>query len=148
MKVRKSGIATKIFIAVIALLVISDGLIGALAYNRAKNLLVSQIKDKAKNIVSCIGASVDGSLFASINEGDVGSDDYNKVLDVLALYRDNSGVEYVYTIVLDDAGVPVFAVIYDLIRRWVYTMLEKNKISEFLPKAPVEEKPEEAKDEK
>ncbi len=46
------------------------------------------------------------------------------------------------------AGVPVFAVIYDLIRRWVYTMLEKNKISEFLPKAPVEEKPEEAKDEK
>lgn len=30
-------------------------------------------------------------------------------------------------------GVPVFAVIYDLIRRWVYMMLNKHQITEYLP---------------
>ncbi|MBQ6393017.1 MAG: AI-2E family transporter [Eubacterium sp.] len=30
-------------------------------------------------------------------------------------------------------GVPLFAVIYDLIRRWVYMMLKRHKINEYLP---------------
>ncbi len=110
MKVRKTGIATRIFVAVITLLVLSDGIIGFLAYNRAKNLLESQIKENAMNIDKCVAASVDGSVIAGIKEGDEGSDAYNEVLDKLTLYLDNSGVEYVYTIRLNDAGVPVFVV--------------------------------------
>ena len=39
-------------------------------------------------------------------------------------------------------GVPVFAVIYDLIRRWVMMMLKRHKISEYLPKEPSGETPE------
>lgn len=31
-------------------------------------------------------------------------------------------------------GVPVFAVIYDLIKRWVYMMLERHNVTKFLPK--------------
>ena len=37
-------------------------------------------------------------------------------------------------------GVPVFAVIYDLIRRWVYKMLQKHEITEYLPEATSPEK--------
>ena len=33
------------------------------------------------------------------------------------------------------AGVPIFAVIYDLIRRWVYKMLRKHEVTEYLPAA-------------
>lgn len=40
-------------------------------------------------------------------------------------------------------GVPVFAVIYDLIRRWVYMMLKKHEITEFLPEIQPEEEQEE-----
>ncbi len=36
-------------------------------------------------------------------------------------------------------GVPVFAVIYDLIKRWVYMMLRKNGATEYLPEAGVPE---------
>ncbi len=39
-------------------------------------------------------------------------------------------------------GVPVFAVIYDLIRKWVYRMLRRHDITEYLPPEP--EKPQEA----
>ncbi len=31
-------------------------------------------------------------------------------------------------------GVPVFAVIYDLIKRWVYMMLERHNVTKYLPK--------------
>jgi predicted PurR-regulated permease PerM len=37
-------------------------------------------------------------------------------------------------------GVPVFAVIYDLIRRWVYMMLNKHQITEYLPDAEKKDK--------
>ena len=47
-------------------------------------------------------------------------------------------------------GVPVFAVIYDLIRRWVYMMLKRNGVTEYLPRLCPEEDeaavPEEAAD--
>ena len=39
-------------------------------------------------------------------------------------------------------GVPLFAVIYDLIRRWVYMMLKRHKISEYLPGESTTEAPE------
>ncbi len=110
MKVRKIGIATKIFWAVIALLVISDALIGSLLYNRAEDLLVSQIKENAMNIARCSAASVDGSLLSQIHEGDEGTDLYKNAVEPLINFRDNSGVEYVYTVRLNDSGVPVFLV--------------------------------------
>lgn len=31
-------------------------------------------------------------------------------------------------------GVPIFAVVYDLIRRWIYMMLQRHQVSEYLPK--------------
>lgn len=39
------------------------------------------------------------------------------------------------------AGVPIFAVIYDLIRKWVYMMLNRHQITEYLPDAVKEDKP-------
>ena len=36
-------------------------------------------------------------------------------------------------------GVPLFAVIYDLIRRWVIMMLKRHKINEYLPEEPPKE---------
>ena len=37
-------------------------------------------------------------------------------------------------------GVPVFAVLYDLIRRWVYMMLKKHEVTEYLPDTVNEDK--------
>jgi predicted PurR-regulated permease PerM len=39
------------------------------------------------------------------------------------------------------AGVPIFAVIYDLIRKWVYMMLNRHQITEYLPDSVKEDKP-------
>ena len=98
MKVRKLSFAWKMFIAVMALLLLSVVVMGIVTYQRAKGLLVEQIKENAMNIDRCVAAAVDGNLLAQIQEGDEGTDTYNEVLSELELYRDNSGVEYVYTL--------------------------------------------------
>lgn len=36
-------------------------------------------------------------------------------------------------------GVPIFAVVYDLIRRWIYMMLDRHQITEYLPKSEPED---------
>lgn len=114
MKVRKLGISIKIFLAVIALLIVSDLGIGLLVYHQAKVLMVNQIKENAKNIDRCVAAAVDGHLLKSIQPGDENSPAFHAVLEQLALFRDSSGVEYVYTIKDSGNGMTEFVVDSDL----------------------------------
>lgn len=110
MKVRKTSISLKIFIAIMALLIVSDVLIGVVMYNKSKSALVSQIKDSAMNIDRCVAASVSGDLLRNINADSVGGEEYNKIIEELTLFLENSGVEYVYTLGLDGSQHAVFLV--------------------------------------
>jgi len=85
MKVRKLSFAWKMFIAVMVLLLLSVVVMGIVTYQRAKGLLVEQIKENAMNIDRCVAAAVDGDLLAQIQEGDEGTDTYNEVLSELEL---------------------------------------------------------------
>ncbi len=113
MKVRRIKISIRITVAVIALLLLSDIAIGLAAYTKAKKSLFSQIQNNAVNIAQCIAASIAPAELASIKEGDDadgGTEAYNSILNELTLFLENSGVEYCYTIGLNDSGVPVFLV--------------------------------------
>ncbi|MCR5338606.1 MAG: hypothetical protein K6E75_08610 [Lachnospiraceae bacterium] len=110
MKVRKVKVSLKIMISVIVLLILSDAVVGVLLYDRAKNLMETQIKENAMNIDRCVAASVDGALFKQIQAGDENSDAFRQIHDVLTIYLENSGVEYCYTIRKNDAGTAVFVV--------------------------------------
>jgi methyl-accepting chemotaxis protein len=99
MKVRKLGISVKILVYVLVLLIVSDLAIGFFIYTRADKNLVDQIKENSVNLVGCVAGAVDGNdLNAVVSEEDVGSDAYNQVIDALAIFRDNSNAEYVYTV--------------------------------------------------
>ncbi len=99
MKVRKTGVSVKILICVLVLLLLSDIAIGGLIYKRANGNLVDQIRENSVNLVGCVAGAVDGNdLNAVVSEEDVGSEAYNNVLDALAIFRDNSNAEYVYTV--------------------------------------------------
>ncbi|MBR1770820.1 MAG: methyl-accepting chemotaxis protein [Lachnospiraceae bacterium] len=109
MKVRKISFSWKLFLAVMILLLCSVVVMGTVTYRRAKKLLVEQIKGNAVNVDRCVAASVDGDLLERIQVGDEESETYQTVLEQLTLYRDNSGVEYVYTL-RKEAGGMVFVV--------------------------------------
>ena len=112
MKVRGISVTMKLILGIIVFLIISDTLLGLTIYNRSKNLLVTQIKDNAKNTSACVAASIDGAELSLVGDDEsyVGTDEYNNILDSLAVFRDNSDVEYVYTIRRNSEGINVFVV--------------------------------------
>ena len=112
MKVRRISVTMKLIIGIVIFLIASDLILGLTIYNKAKTLLIKQIKDNAQNISACVANSIDGEEFALVSndESAVDSAEYQDVLSQLEVFRDNSGVEYVYTIRKNDEGVNVFVV--------------------------------------
>ena len=90
--------STRIFIFLCVLLLASDVVIGFLFYNRSKNLLIEQMRENAINMANTAAATIDGDVLGRLEDGDTESDDYMQIYNDLALIRDHSGVEYVYTI--------------------------------------------------
>ena len=112
MKVRRISVTMKLILGIIVFLLVSDTLLGLTVYNKSKSLLVHQIKENEKNTSACIAASIDGNELSQIgnDESYVGTEEYNNVLDSLIVFRDNSDVEYVYTIRKNEEGSNVFVV--------------------------------------
>ena len=98
MKVRRIKITTKIFIFIAALILIGDILICSVLSLKSKNAMITQIMDNTVNIASCAASEIDGSLIKQIEPGMEDSDIFKEVYDRLSVYRDNSGIEYIYTV--------------------------------------------------
>ncbi len=106
MKTRRLSLSMKLFLIVMALLLVIDVAMGFAFYSRSKNMMEKQIKDNAQNIANCVAASVDVEAVSQVwGEEDMESDAYYTLLDQLTLFYDNAGVEYVYTVRQTDDGV-------------------------------------------
>lgn len=62
------------------------------------------------DIAGACAALVDSGAFSRLYPGAEDTPDYKTVEKALALFRDHSNLEYVYTVWYDDEGVPVFCV--------------------------------------
>lgn len=98
MKVRKIGIFNQLFILLAILLLVGYTALGVIAYTRAEDTLFKQIQENAKNIAQCAATNVDGEVLEQIQIGDEGSENYQIVIEELALFRDGTDLEYIYTL--------------------------------------------------
>ena len=98
MKTRRIGIFSQLFLWLAVLLLVGNSLLGYFAYSRSEASLFRQIQSNAKNIAQCAAMSVSGDLLRTIEEGEEGSENYNVILEELALFRDNAEIEYIYTL--------------------------------------------------
>lgn len=97
MKVRRIKITTLLFVLVSIVVLIGNITLGVITYNKSKSMVFKEVKNNAINIASCGSGAVDGEAFAKITEESIGDDNYNKVYDALALFRDNAEIEYIYS---------------------------------------------------
>ena len=104
MKVRKISVSVKLIIVLVALLLVSDAVLGFLIYNKSYSMIDEQIRTNGQSIARSMAASVDAEALAKIEDGDQESEDYTKVHDELTIFLENGGVEYAYTIKKSDAG--------------------------------------------
>lgn len=98
MKVRKISIFNQLFICLAILLLAGNGVLGYSAYSHSESSLFQQIQSNARNIAQCAAANVNGKALAKIEAGGESSAAYNIVMQQLAVFRDNSELEYIYTL--------------------------------------------------
>ncbi len=111
MKVRKIGIFNQLFIWLAILLLLGNGVLGVIVYNRSESVLFQQIQTNAKNIAQGAAAELSGAVLRSIAVGDEGTEAYVQILEELAVFRDNMELEYIYT--LRQEGTRNFVFIVD-----------------------------------
>lgn len=108
MKNRKMGIATKIFLMMTILIILSDTVLGLIIYKSMTNTMERQLKSHAESIAASSAAHLDGETFSKIEEE--GADEFKEIYDELAIFRDNGDTEYVYTVRLRADGSPEYVV--------------------------------------
>ncbi len=110
MKVRKISSITKLIVAVAALFLVSDVILGAVAYNKSYNMLLDQIRSDTEKIASATAAMIDGSVVASVQPGDETTDIYLKESNQIQTFLDSTNVEYIYTVRYAAGGGMEYAV--------------------------------------
>ncbi len=98
MKVRRISVTNKIIIGVVLLFLVSDAVLGLIAYNKSYSALVDQIKYTAESVASCVAINADGSTITAVQPGEENTEEYLEVSYYLTDYLDKTGVEYVYTV--------------------------------------------------
>lgn len=114
MKVRRISIFNQLFLFLALLLLLGNGCLGMLSYNRSTSALYEQIQSNAMNLSKTAAACVDGKVLSTIFEGDEESVAYHLIIDQLAVFRDNAELEYIYTLRKNEAGNIEFIVDSDL----------------------------------
>jgi signal transduction histidine kinase/FixJ family two-component response regulator len=94
----KNNLSTKIIAMVEAIILISGALFCIVSIYRSSGAIRKAIQQRMLDIANCAAGSIDGDLFATIGRDSIGNDDYNKVYDTLAVFRDNVELEYVYAL--------------------------------------------------
>ena len=108
-KVSKS-IASKIWILVVGFVILSTGLVcGALVF-QARKAIRTATTQRMIDIANCASGSVDGNILKTITAEDEGTDEYKRIYDALAVYRDNVELDYVYGIKDEGDGTFTFTV--------------------------------------
>ncbi len=110
MKVRRVSITNKLIIGVVVLFLISDFVLGMVAYKRSYDMLLDQIKQDTESIASAVACRLDGSIIASVQPGDEDTDEYLAVSNELTDIYNASGVEYIYTVRKSESGSLEYAI--------------------------------------
>ena len=110
MKVRKFSFTNKFIFGVVILFLISDVVLGIIAYTKIYSLLLDQAKTSGQNTASMVASMVDGKTITSVQPGEEQTDKYLEVSNMLTTFMDTSKSEYLYTIRQTESGGMEYAV--------------------------------------
>ena len=110
MKVRKISFTNKFIFGVVILFLISDIVLGVIAYTRIYSLLLDQAKATGQSTASMVAAMIDGNVVRSVNPGEEQTDRYLEVSNMMTTFMNTSKSEYLYTIRQTQSGEMEYAV--------------------------------------
>lgn len=110
MKVRKMRFTNKLIIGVAILFLVSDVILGVVAYSRSYNMLLDQIKSTGQSAAAMVASRIDAEKVIKVQPGEEKTEDYLAVSRVLTDYLDSSGYEYIYTVRPTKDGAVEYAI--------------------------------------
>jgi methyl-accepting chemotaxis protein len=110
MKVRRLRISVKLLLLISATSILCCLILGIAIYRQASNNLMTLTKDNSMELTASAAAFVNGDEFSIIEEGMEESPEFRSVYDTLARFRDNSNLEYIYTLRKLSDGQMVYVV--------------------------------------
>ena len=98
MKVRKISLTIQILVVNIIVLLFATVVLGTVSTKQSKAIMQELIRQRMLDISNTAAASVDAEVLETITEDDVvnQTEAYQTIINELAIYRDNTNLEYIY----------------------------------------------------
>lgn len=106
----RTSLSTRIILMVGCILLISSILFCSVSIYLSRTAIRRSIQQRMLDIANCASGSVSGEAVKTLSEDTVGSDEYNKIYDTLAVFRENVELEYVYCIKEAEPGHYIFTI--------------------------------------
>lgn len=97
-KSSKSSLTTQYIILFGVLMLMANILLGYLLLRQSSLMIQSLLRKSMLNISNTAAALVDGDVIGSLTKEDVGSPEYNKILENLAAFQNNVDIEFIYAV--------------------------------------------------
>jgi methyl-accepting chemotaxis protein len=98
MKVRKVSFSSQLILINMVILLICVAVLGFVSISNSRSSIKEMINQRMMDISKSAAASLNGDIMEKLTAGDAGSPEYQSQIDVLAIYRDNISLEYIYGI--------------------------------------------------
>ncbi|MCR5663771.1 MAG: response regulator [Oscillospiraceae bacterium] len=109
----KNRLSRSIILMVEVILLISSVLFCTVSVTRARVGIRRAIQQRMLDIANCASGSVNGDKLGALTADDVGSEPYDEIYHILAVFRDNVELEYVYSIRQEGDGHFIFTMDLD-----------------------------------
>ncbi len=97
-KERRANSSLLMAIAITALLILGNLILGIVLVRHSKNSMKLLIESRMMNVANTAADMLDGDALGRMQESDMDSPDYKEVLQILSVFRNNIDLEYIYTV--------------------------------------------------
>ncbi len=104
MKVRRISLTLQILLINVVILVVATAVLGTISVKQSASAMDHLIKQRMMDIANTAAAEIDGDVLDALEDGDQETEEYASVLDDLAVYRDNTDLEYIYCMEKSGSG--------------------------------------------
>ena len=110
MNARKTSLRTKMIVMISAFLLLTNLALGFALTRQARGATKAQINARMLDVANTAAATLDGDVISRLRAEDVGSPEYQAVYDLLAHFRDNIELDYIYCLYANGDGTFCFGI--------------------------------------
>ncbi len=93
---KKMGMRARIVVMTALSLLVTNLALGAVLMQQSRNAVRTQIDERMLDVVNTAAAMLDGDVLDRLTARDVGTPEYQSVMDTLVVFRDNINLAYIY----------------------------------------------------